>query len=400
MILSGYVQSRQDTRESLQRAYNDNTIKSLKLIFLAWDEELRSAVVDLLQAQARPLKCVIVHHNADGRTNNVWTNVKKLELLQVPVYDPLVFSFSLEDLSLNSVSLNANVAAALGASLAELPNIKRLDLTDSRFLDNGIELLAQGLAINTSLEYVCATECNLMDEEVAQVVSNLENHPSIRELEICFNKCRGGGVAALIRLLESTKLEKLKMGFQAFGEAKKIHLSPLLDALSNNVFLKELELGGNSIRDDDVPNIVDALCTNSTLETLDLAENRVSDYGISLLADRFNDFGALRRLGLDSNRFGEAGIRFLAQALELSLVVHDIEVDDVLKKSGDWEKVAYYLDLNWGGRNLLQANNIPPSLWPLVLARASNCKDLSTTRTPEAVDIINYILRGPAILER
>lgn len=163
---------------------------------MAWDEELRNAVVDLLQAQARPLESVIVHHNADGRTNNVWTNIKKLELLQAPVYDPLVFSSSLEDLSLNSVSLNANVAAALGASLAELPNVKRLDLTDSRFMDNGVELLSQGLARNTSLEYVCVAECNLIDEEMAQVVSNLENHPSIRELEICFNKCRGRGMAA------------------------------------------------------------------------------------------------------------------------------------------------------------------------------------------------------------
>jgi hypothetical protein len=402
MILSGYVQSREETQEILQHAYNDNTnsIKSLELNFLAWDEELRSAVVDLLQAQARPLESVIVHHSADGRTNNVWTNIKKLELLQAPLYDPLFFSSSLEDLSLHSVSLNVHVAAALGASLAELPNVKRLDLTESRFLDNGVDLLSQGLARNISLEYVCIAECNLMDEEVALIVSNLENHPSIRELEICFNKCRGDGVAGLVRLLETTKLEKLKMGFQAFGEAKQIHVSPLLNALSNNVFLKELELGGNSLRDDDVPNIVNMLCVNSTLEALDLAENRLSDHGISLLAHRLHDFKALRRLGLESNRFGEAGIGFLAQALELTLVVHDIEVDDELKKSDDWEKVAYYLDLNWGGRNLLQANNVAPSLWPLVLARASDCKESWMTRTPDAADIINCILRGPAILER
>lgn len=203
-----------------------------------------------------------------------------------------------------------------------------------------------------------------------------------------------------MRLLATTKLEKLKMGFQAFGEAKKIHIPPLLDALSNNVFLKELELGGNSLRDDDVPNIVDMLCANSTLEALDMAENRVSDHGISLLADRLDDFAALLRLGLESNRFGEAGIGFLAQALKLNLVVQDIEVDDELKKGGNWKKVAYYLDLNWGGRNLLQANNVPPSLWPLVLARASNSKDSWTTRTVEAADIVNCILRGPAILER
>lgn len=65
--------------------------------------------------------------------------------------------------------------------------------------------------------------------------------------------------------------------------------------LDSNSFLKFLDLSRNSLRDDDIVDLVDALVENKTLETLHLDQNLITDRGAKMIAERlpkgFQPFG-------------------------------------------------------------------------------------------------------------
>lgn len=294
----------------------------------------------------------------------------------------------------------------LGEQLGYHKSMKTLDLTESRFLDDGAVVLAQGLGTNQSLKSIYFSDCNLMDESLSQLVRCLHHHPFLEELDISFNKCRSSGMNSLTELLlNSSTLKKLAMGFQAFGEAKRIELSSFAGTLgSNNTTLKYLELGGNSLRDDDMMIIVNALCQNQTLETLDLSENRFSNRGIFLMAERMGEIQGLRRITLESNRFDGRAVAELADALTDNMTLEDIEIEKVLTTINyiAWRKLAYHLDLNWGGRRLLhELHEVPLSLWPTILERANHSEKYGLTREVMAPDIVyNFLRVGPFLLQR
>lgn len=293
------------------------------------------------------------------------------------------------------------VSLSRGKILGFHESIENLDKTESRFLDDGASLLAQGLGRNQSLKAVCFSDCNLMDESLSELVKCLHHHPSLEELDISFNKCRSSGMGRLSGLLQhSRSLQRLSMGFQAFGEAKRIDLSSFAGVLeSNTTTLKYLDLGGNSLRDDAMIPIANALCQNVTLETLDLSENRLSNRGVSTMVASMGGMHGLRRRVLENNRFDEVAIAELANALTVNMVLEDIEVEGVLKTSSGiaWRKLAYYLDLNWGGRRILfEARDVPLSLWSIILERSNNAVNYDLTREVMSADIV-YIIARPIL---
>ena len=423
MILSGHIDNL-SILHCLRHAHHDTSIQFLELNFLIWDDSVRTAVMELLRAR-RSMERVTVQ-GGSGRIGPIWTNVNHLILEQVILQEPLVVSDDLlQSLSLLSMSLSIPVATAVGTSLRHGPHLLRLDLTDSRFVDpeQGIQTIARGLQNNTSLQQLILADCNFVDEQIATIVRSLQGHASIQELDISFNKCRSLGVAALVDMIETTpSLKKLAMGFQAFGEAKRIELEPLLTTLASTALsssetanlegrgregggLLELELGGNSLRDGDVSFLVMMLCHHPSLQVLDLSQNRITDVGMQLLAQSMEQYKSLRRLGLDENRFTNRGIELFIQALQggkRRSKNTTVEAIDVGEGFSTIEKLNYYLDLNWGGRRLLSATeHVPSGLWPMVLARVNQAKPaLDFDRPIQALDVLFYFLRGPILLER
>jgi hypothetical protein len=421
VTLCGHEEMEGDLERNLEQAKQDARMTSVELKHFVWNDAKARAVDGFFQCN--DICCSLdelMVQSCTGLGPPVWTSMhflKRLTLSMVNISLPFLFPPSLEELSLFEVSLSEDVAAALGESLAQPTQccLKKLDLTDSRFLANGVNLLAQGLAQNKTLSCLSVSECNLMDEQVSDLVRALEYHTSIRELDISFNKCRHFGVNALTRLFlcNVCRLSKLSLDFQAFGECKSINLGPILSAISSSPwpppssiprdrsFFMDLGLGGNSLRDLQMPSLVDALCANHTLEKLDLSENRFTDVGIELFAKRLYEMKGLKRLVLEDNRFGISGIKALAVAMESNLILEDLEVTPKLMRGPWWSKIVWYMDLNWGGRRLLrQEATLPGGMWPLVLERASRGAEEGMSRTPSAADIIYCLVRGPALLER
>ncbi|CAJ1946258.1 unnamed protein product [Cylindrotheca closterium] len=303
--------------------------------------------------------------------------------------DHIVIGDQLVELNLMFISFSEGLAALLGRQIGNRRKLKCLDFSESRFLQDGPWLFAQGLALNCTLETVNFADCNLMDESLAHLVNALHHKQPLANLDISFNKCRSRGVAALANMItHKESLRELSMGFQAFGESKQIELQPLFIALSNsNSKLVRLEIGGNSICDDDVPYLMDMLCINSSVSSLDLSGNRISDAGIQVLSARLNDVKGLRHLALEENNIQSPSLEAMARALKSNLSLSDVELDESLGSSDgvnqeSWRKLAYFLDLNWGGRRLIneERDALPGSLWPLILARASRPQDFNFAR--------------------
>ena len=398
----------ESTIKSLQEAMADIRVKSLECRYFTWNEQITTVINALLQCDDRDWNELTIQSCSGQLSPNLarMHRLRCLTLSMVPITEPLHLNPHLEELSLFEVSLPEYVTRSLGESLARSSiRIKKLDLTDSRFIENASAILALALRENVTLDTLCISECNLMDEQIEEIVWALERHPAIRDLDISFNKCRSSGVLALTRLIrsETCKLTNLSMDFQAFGEGKRIDVAPILAALSstNNCPLRELGLGGNSLRDGDMSDLVNTLCTNQTISKLDLSENRFSDHGIQILAEGLPEMKGLRHVILDDNRFGPIGLEAVANALEKNTGIVEIEVSQNLKNSDAWSRVLYFLDTNWGGRHILQEEHpVPLGLWPLLMGRASQRKPEWMSRTPSAQDIIYCLVRGPAILHR
>jgi hypothetical protein len=407
------IEDEQACVDRLQTLIQDIEITKLEMEDLIWSEHLRDELEKILERRRpSPLKKITLR---GGQGNHIPKNYYSLHCLcwyQIPLLPNSQVRYdisTLKELSLLSVSLSETFLSSLGVQISNTNAvIEKLDLTDSRILGRGLNILGNALRWNRSLQHLSLSECNLRDEELGPFVESTANHSSLSLLDMSFNKCRQVGVHHLSRMLiqpphlvPSSKLISLNMGFMAFGSCREIDVSPIIESLClHNRSLKILQLCGNNLLDDIMSELVSMLTYNHTLEQLDLSENQFTNHGISLLSEGLPNMKGLRYLDLQGNRFDLNGLQELADAISTNKTLEAIDVDDALSDSFDGWKMAFYLDLNWGGMHRLlscqpQQRQVPSSLWPFVLARVNKATEWSDRmlRTPVAEDILFYFLK-------
>jgi len=295
--------------------------------------------------------------------------------------------------------------------------LSRLDFTGSRFLGDAATSLAEGFRNHRgSLRTICLSECNLVDEQISALVDGMvacaSDHPDtfdLQELDLSFNKSRHRSAASLALLLQKSKVRKLSLGFQAFGEAQQIDLAQMMEATAITRYLNHLEIGGNNLRDPDMHLLVEALIRSESLEILDISGNRFTNDGISLLANNFRSISNLKQLLMEDIRdIDDRCVQVLAHALELSgnHKLHTIELDENLQLNHAWNLLTFYLDLNWGGtwellpkwsrphKSKASSHPIPLSVWPLILNRVNfPMRYGMTSRVPHSPNILYHLIR-------
>lgn len=140
LYISGY--GLDDLEERLRPALQDESVLHLEVEGVTFSQ----LTCDLLQniLQRRPAESVTLR-NCTGPLVERWGQTKTLSLHLMQLnFSSISLGSNLKELSLFSVILSEAVSTLLGEQLGYHKSIKTLDLTESRFLDGGAVVLAQG----------------------------------------------------------------------------------------------------------------------------------------------------------------------------------------------------------------------------------------------------------------
>ena len=290
--------------------------------------------VDLVvQAAMKSTKSLTLERcNLNTRYQNTKETPSFVELLG---HELSKFTTVIKSLRLLSHSFGSNHpqdAIALGQGLALTATLSTLDLSDCRFLqnDNGENWrnILQGLKYNSTIHNLNLNSCGLLDEQLADMIEQLQDHPRLEHLDLSYNFIDSQACFAIASLLLRNQLQSLTLK----GTRQPFDVRPLITSLESNTSLISLSLEENSLPQlqliqftkvirvnqrlkhlillprghcqmerNGLQEFLHAMQTNSTLERLELSED-VLDADVALILRQilfltlWNQAGRLRRL--------------------------------------------------------------------------------------------------------
>jgi Ran GTPase-activating protein (RanGAP) involved in mRNA processing and transport len=417
---------------TLAEVRDDPTLDSLEFTNVDFDETVAAQVIDLIRSDPRiwkTIRCIdcrdqihyiivtalvmekVIKLYIESDLDAVGENEPKDAVYQA-LATGLQLNQSLKSLSLNNVVFSRSQAAALRTGLKSTKTLEEFELDGCDFEAGAALELASGLRSNQSLTSLSEAHCVLYEDR-ALLIASLENHPKLSKLSFNDTLRDPFALDAITSLLSSgkSKVRSLALGGTAFlgrpAEELKEGLPMLTTALRNNCTLTHLNLCENGLNDDDLRTLVDVVRENPSISELDLSGNRFTDKGITYLASQLPQLCNLRSLNVNMQSFGVEG----AKTLMLALQDHRELESLVLPRSKYDLQILHLLDLNKGGRKLLQAPPVPLAFWPLVLERAAKFQyyqdpgnnmdqQVEVNKEFQASVIFSLLNGGPALFEQ
>jgi hypothetical protein len=224
---------------------------------------------------------------------------------------------------------------------------------------------------------------------VAALVSALAQLPTLKELNLKGNACQSKSLQALSQAMKACpRLTFLEITNDKLTEDRMAGLTSFLQSLSQSS-LQSLSLGEYMIVEEDMRALVESLRICSSISHLSLLTCGMTWAGIQDFAQHLQtDFGTLTSLAIPGDAVPAIDLQRNTSLQELDMENRTPTLD-------------YYLDLNRGGRRVLQqqqqVNDLPSSLWPLLLQRAQR---LSYYGGPDrSLDVLYCLLRSRILLE-
>jgi len=263
----------------------------------------------------------------------------------VALRELLANATKLKVLDLSHVGLGDDGLAILAEGLANNSPLTNgeLVLSNNDIGDRGVQALASSLASNGKLRelhlfnsYFWGDLNNIGDEGVEYLAESLAQNRALRVLSLS-----GNTVRAISRILQSrtSGLEDLRLyRFSLDDDGGRI----LADALSINKSLVSLSLRceatGINIGDDGLGALAAGLSSNSTLRKLYLSGNTaITAAGLRSLNQYFQSpLCALETLSFYSINFGDEGVYALVDALDHNESLKELLFDDRVVSSRGW----------------------------------------------------------------
>lgn len=294
-----------------------------------------------------------------------------------------------------------DVMALLGRGLG--PATTKMVFNFCKF--DKVDVLAEAIAQNTSLEELDLGACYLQDDQMEPIVNAMVGHPSLKILILTLNSCKRKTSEAMATVLQHSRcrLESIDLGHQTpyhyqapnpsristtsiatatttSMAATNLDMHSIAKALVTNRSLVQLKLRRNKLQSQDVIPLFAALETNTTLKRLDLSGNEIRDDCIpTFLAVSLRKAKGLVKLYLKDN---EVSSTASAEALLKTLkdYNHVLTGLDLPRSFPLLSELQYQLALNAAGRRLLTSRSkIPLGLWPVVLEKTTTATAMAST---------------------
>ncbi|XP_067119787.1 uncharacterized protein [Centruroides vittatus] len=241
--------------------------------------------------------------------------------------------------------LNWSILAPYMSNLQELEisydmksSSSKYDMDILKTVSSDCMCLGQCLKTLTSLKILCLKDCNLDDDNVLYLVSQLINHKCLQSLDLRHNYVNNESCQALARLLLSDcPINKLILANNRIGSEGAKYLST---GLRCNNKLQHLNLTLNKIEDDGGVSLCKALVNNSTLKRLSVAGNRLNQRAGEAFAYIVKTTSSLTHLDLSANDLGiKVGFRMEKaiklnknlRVLDVRLCGFDMKTENIIK---------------------------------------------------------------------
>ena len=310
------------------------------------------------------------------------------------------------DLQHSSISARGVIDLAQAILVNSSDALMVLQLGGTAAGDPAAVALAQATASKDRLSQVDLGAIAMTAEGAATWAATVETHPSLRTLDLEWNRVGDAGAGALARALSSgsSMLERLGLKRNQLGDAAAVALSETLrtnqrlqvlslegnaigaegvraigSALSDNRALRILNLGLNPAGAEGGRGLADGLRTNMWLQRLMLGDTALGDEGAVALARSLRFNGALVHLDLRQNGIGDVGALALAEALRLNTGLRTLHLD--LNSIG-----------SVGAAELLSAVRANPYLQSLTLERNEVYPPLGAPRIAGISSVVHHEL--------
>ncbi|XP_052445019.1 protein NLRC5 isoform X16 [Carassius gibelio] len=259
-----------------------------------------------------------------------------------------------EKIKLNTCELTEKSCSVLATVLSSKPNLKEMNLNNSRLLDSGVKQICEGLK-KSKLEILKLSNCSITEEGYKALASALRSNRShLKELDLTGNDPGQSGVKELVNVLQGYLCKLRFLQSPAAVEAcqyvtrvlcikdpltlSELNLSKHKLELKNveqlaalmqdkHCRLNKLQLCDCDLTEESCLVLATVLRSNSSLKELDMSNNNLKDSGIKKLQNGLeNKNCTLQKLRLSDCGITEEGYKALASALR-SNPLHLIELD-------------------------------------------------------------------------
>lgn len=275
---------------------------------------------------------------------------------------------TLEELQLSTCILEEDDVLLLATALQKNKSIKSVFFANCKF---GTKPRANNPPIGRPVEITQSINNTYPQVNLPIVLEALVNHPTLESLKLYDMVCNERALEALGKIISAPESKLRVFGLKNNLSHPRNSLpgvsQHLLPALAKNHNLTYLKISGNNLNDEHMIALGKILTESKTsIQTLSLSDNLISN-GLLPLASKLSKAKSLKWLDLMRNPIQTPSKTAIVAALK-----HNVQMEH-LGLDGSWdEEKHWWLSLNRGGRRVLQAKNIPPSLWPTILERACN----------------------------